>query len=100
MSLEGKIAVVSGAGAGLGRSSAIKLAARGATVVVTDIADDNGNETVRLITDAGGQAAYRRVDASSSEENQAVIDYIVANFGKLDIAVNNAGIAPPSTPFA
>ena len=100
MSLEGKIAVVSGAGAGLGRSSAIKLAARGATVVVTDIADDNGNETVRLITDAGGQAAYRRVDASSSEENQAVIDYIVANFGKLDIAVNNAGSAPPSTPFA
>lgn len=100
MSLTGKIAIVSGAGAGLGRSSALKLAAKGATVLVTDIADDNGNETVRMITDAGGTAAYRHVDSSSSQENQSLVDHIVETYGKLDIAVNNAGVAPPSTPFA
>lgn len=100
MPLTGKFAIVSGAGAGLGRSAALKLAAKGATVVVTDIADDNGNETVRLITDAGGTAEYRHVDSSSSQENQSLVDHIVETYGKLDIAVNNAGVAPPSTPFA
>ena len=100
MSLTGKIALVSGAGAGLGRSSALKLAAKGATVVVTDINDDNGNATVGLITDAGGSAAYRHVDSSSSQENQSLVDHIVEKYGKLDIAVNNAGVAPPATPFA
>lgn len=100
MSLTGKIALVSGAGAGLGRSSALKLAAKGATVVVTDINDENGNATVGLITDAGGSAAYRHVDSSSSQENQALVDHILEKYGKLDIAVNNAGVAPPSTPFA
>jgi NAD(P)-dependent dehydrogenase (short-subunit alcohol dehydrogenase family) len=59
-----------------------------------------GEETVRLITDAGGIARYCHTDSSSFEENEALVAYAVKTYGKLDIACNNAGIALPSTPLA
>lgn len=100
MSLEDQVAIVTGAAAGLGRNIAQHYGRAGVKVVVSDINDDKGAETVALITDAGGTAAYTHSDSSSLEENQALVKFAVDTYGKLDIAVNNAGIAPPSTPLA
>lgn len=100
MSLDGKVALVTGAAAGLGRSIARCYARSGASVVVADINDEQGAETVRLITDAGGTATYLHTDSSSEQENAALVEHAVATYGRLDIACNNAGIAPPSTPLA
>lgn len=99
-SLDGKVALVTGAAAGLGRSIARSYAAAGARVVVADINDEKGDETVGLVTDAGGTAAYRHADSSSPEENEALVAFAEQTYGRLDIACNNAGIAPPSTPLA
>lgn len=96
----GKVAVVTGSGAGLGRSIARCYAQRGMAVVVSDIDDDAGDETVRLIVDAGGTAAYQHADVSSPEDNEALVGFAVSTYGRLDVACNNAGIAPPMTPFA
>ncbi|WP_127128717.1 SDR family NAD(P)-dependent oxidoreductase [Georgenia sp. SYP-B2076] len=100
MPMDGKVAIVTGAAAGLGRSVARCYAKRGARVVVADINDEKGEETVRLITDAGGTASFRHADSSSLEENEALVAFARETYGKLDIACNNAGIAPPSTPLA
>lgn len=100
MFLEGKVAMVTGGGAGLGRSIAQHYARAGARVVVSDINDEKGAETVTLITGAGGTAAYTHADSSSPEDNEALVRFAVKTYGKLDIACNNAGVAPPSTPLA
>lgn len=100
MSLEGKVALVTGAAAGLGRSIALHYARAGARVVVSDINDEKGEETVRLIGSEGGTAAYTHADSSSLEDNEALVRFAVETYGRLDVACNNAGIAPPSTPLA
>lgn len=100
MSLDGKVALVTGAAAGLGRSIARCYAKNGASVVVADINDEQGAETVRLITEAGGTATYLHTDSSSEQANEALVEHAVRTYGRLDIACNNAGIAPPSTPLA
>lgn len=100
MLLNEKVALVTGAAAGLGRSIAECYAKNGARVVVADINDEPGEETVRRITEAGGTAAYFHTDSSSEQENAALVAFAVDTFGRLDIACNNAGIAPPSTPLA
>lgn len=96
----GKVAIVTGAAAGLGRSIARCYARNGARVVVADIDDEKGEETVELIADAGGTASYCHADSSSPDDHQALVDFTLKTYGKIDIACNNAGIAPPSTPLA
>jgi NAD(P)-dependent dehydrogenase (short-subunit alcohol dehydrogenase family) len=98
--MDGKVALVTGAAAGLGRSIARCYAKNGAQVVVSDVNDEKGEETVKLITDAGGTASYFHADSSSLEDNEALVAYAVNTYGRLDVACNNAGIAPPSTPLA
>lgn len=98
--LNEKVAIVTGAAAGLGRSIALCYAKYGARVVVSDINDEKGQETVSLVSDAGGTAVYHHTDSSSLTENEALVAFAVKTYGKLDIACNNAGIAPPSTPLA
>ncbi|MEX5261546.1 SDR family NAD(P)-dependent oxidoreductase [Kocuria sp. CPCC 205263] len=100
MPLEGKVALVTGAGAGLGRSIAQCYAQAGAHVVVSDINDDTGAETVQLILNAGGTATYHHTDVSSPEESRGLVQFALDTYGRLDIACNNAGIAPPPTPMA
>lgn len=92
--------MVTGAAAGLGRSIALCYARAGASVVVSDINDHMGAETVQLVTAAGGTATYLHTDSSSLNDNEALVKFAVDTYGKLDIACNNAGIAPPSTPLA
>ena len=90
---EGKVAIVTGAGAGIGRASAFAFAERGAKVVVADWVAEGGNETVQLITQAGGEATFIKADVSNSAEVEALLKKAVATYGRLDFAHNNAGLA-------
>ena len=90
MRLENKVAIVTGAGRGLGRGIALKLATEGAKVVVADMAP--ADETVALIEKSGGIASAFTVNVSRQEEVQAMVKYAIDTYGTLDIMVNNAGI--------
>jgi 3-oxoacyl-[acyl-carrier protein] reductase len=94
MLLQSKTAIVTGAGTGIGRVIAKRLAQEGAAVVVADIDEGTGRETVREIEAAHGQAAFVRTDVSSEAEVSAMVRFAEATVGGLDILVNNAGIAP------
>lgn len=98
--LEGRIALVTGAGRGLGRVCAQKLSARGAKVVAATITAENGEETVRLIRDAGGDAVFVQADISSSADVQRTVRTAVETYGRLDIAVNNAVRSIGTRPIA
>ena len=96
--LKNKVAVVSGAGSGIGRSIALTYAQEGAKVVVSDINEEHANETVKLIQENGGEAFAIKSDASKAEENKKLVEAIVEKYGRLDIACNNAGIGGPAKP--
>jgi len=91
--LEGKVALVTGAGSGIGRASAIALAAAGASVVVNDIASDGLEETVRMVDDAGGAAAPVVGDVRSRVDVAAAIQVAAERFGGLDVVVANAAVS-------
>ena len=95
---EGKVALVTGAGSGLGEAIARALAARGAKVVATDIQADAVEQVVRGIVADGGTAIALRQDAASAEDNAAVVERAVAEYGALHYAVNNAGIGGAQAP--
>ena len=90
--LEGKSGLVTAAGSGIGRASAISIAEAGAKVMVSDIDVDSGEETVKLIKDNGGEAKFFKCDVSDEEQVKALIAETISVFGKLDFAHNNAGI--------
>ena len=92
-SLHGKVALVTGAATGIGRASALALAAEGAAVCVSDVDEAGGNETVRQILDAGSEAIFAKCDVTQPSEVAAMVAAAVDAFGRLDAAVNNAGIA-------
>jgi NAD(P)-dependent dehydrogenase (short-subunit alcohol dehydrogenase family) len=95
MLLEGKSAVVMGAGSGVGRASALRFAEEGAQVVVADVDLERAKETVRLVEDAGGTAIADQCDVSQDADVAATIGVAVANFGRLDIIFNNVGVPTP-----
>ena len=91
--LDGKAALVTGAGSGIGRATAVALAREGARVVVTDISIEGGQETVETIRNNGGDAIFVRTDVTSTEDIEAMISLCVQTYGRLDCAFNNAGIS-------
>jgi NAD(P)-dependent dehydrogenase (short-subunit alcohol dehydrogenase family) len=95
---DNKVALITGAGSGIGRSVAQLFAERGTRVVVTDIDEDGGRKTVELIEQTGGTARFVRHDTSSAEDAQKVVNDTIETYGRLDFAVNNAGIGGPSAP--
>lgn len=90
---EGKAGLVTGGASGIGRASALAFAAAGGSVVVADLerSRQGGEETVRLIAEAGGEAAFVAVDVARSDQVESLIDTTIATYGRLDFAHNNAG---------
>ena len=90
--LDNKIALVTGAGSGIGRATALVFAREGAKVVVSDIVVEGGEETVQQIKAAGGEAFFVKADVSKAADVEALITKTVETYGRLDCAFNNAGI--------
>ena len=95
----GKVALVTGAGSGIGRATAIAFAAEGASVVLADIDTVGNEETARLVAEHSGRVLSMKCDVTSSSDIQAVIEQTVQEFGRLDVAFNNAGIEQPPAPL-
>ncbi|MDX2160308.1 MAG: 3-oxoacyl-ACP reductase FabG [bacterium] len=92
MKLQHKIAIVTGAGGGIGRATAIRFAAEGASVIAADVSEEGVNETARLISESGGTALACVGDVSQRDGAQAIVDAAVNTYGRVDVLVNNAGI--------
>ncbi|MFW5433024.1 SDR family NAD(P)-dependent oxidoreductase [Paenibacillus apiarius] len=93
MRLEGKVCIITGAGSGIGRSTALRFAKEGATVVVADIQSEGGQETVRMIEELGCKSMFTQVDVTSPEEAKTMADAVVAQYGRIDVLFNNAGVS-------
>jgi NAD(P)-dependent dehydrogenase (short-subunit alcohol dehydrogenase family) len=90
--LNGKVALITGAGSGIGRATAVLFAQEGAKIAVADYVAEDGEETVRLIEEAGGEAIFIEADVRKSADVQRMIQSAVDTFGRLDILHNNAGV--------
>src|SRR5437868_10044870 len=93
MRLEGKVALITGASQGIGRETALLFASEGASVVVVDVKDDAGQQTVKDIQAAGGKATYVHADVSKAADCENMVKVAEQTYGKLNIMVNNAGIS-------
>jgi NAD(P)-dependent dehydrogenase (short-subunit alcohol dehydrogenase family) len=96
MELEGKSVVITGAGSGVGRASALRFAREGARVVCADVVEDWAKETVRLVDEEGNTAVVAVCDVTREDDVARAIAAAVAGFGRLDVMFNNAGVATPA----
>ncbi|MCP4357643.1 MAG: SDR family NAD(P)-dependent oxidoreductase, partial [Chloroflexi bacterium] len=96
-SFTNRVALVTGGASGIGRASALAFARRGAKVVVSDFNEDGGQETVQMIHDDDGEACFVRADVTHQAEVSALINAVQSTYGRLDFALNNAGIGGPRT---
>src|SRR5215475_5944409 len=91
--VEDKVALVTGGASGIGRATALTFAREGAKLVIADLNEEGGHQTVHMITEEGGEAIFVRTDVSQTVEVQALISTAVETYGRLDCAHNNAGIS-------
>jgi len=92
MQLNGKIALITGGGSGIGRETAVLFAQHGASLAIADLNPEGGQATVQQIRDAGGTAVFIQTDVSQAAQVETMVNVVVAEYGRLDIAFNNAGI--------
>jgi NAD(P)-dependent dehydrogenase (short-subunit alcohol dehydrogenase family) len=92
MRLENKVAIITGAGSGIGRGISLAFAKEGAKVVVSDVNENGAKETVEMVKAAGGEAIFVKTDVSQKDEIDKMVKTCLGEFGKVDILVNNAGI--------
>ena len=95
MRLQGKVAVITAAGSGIGRASALAFAAEGSRVMVADIDAAGGQETVALVKTAGGEASFIQTDVTRTDDLSRMIKVTVETYGRLDILYNHAGMPGP-----
>jgi NAD(P)-dependent dehydrogenase (short-subunit alcohol dehydrogenase family) len=93
MRLRDKVALITGSGSGIGKSTALLFSRQGATVIVNDLSDEQGVQTVEEIHQEGGQAIFIQADVTKSIEVKAMVEKVIRTFGKIDILFNNAGIS-------
>ncbi|MBE7641037.1 SDR family oxidoreductase [Salegentibacter sp. BLCTC] len=98
MELKGKVALITGAASGIGKSTALVFAKEGAKVFLTDINEQDGKALVAEIEESGGEAAFLKADTSKPEDSEKSVAQAVKKFGQLDVAINNAGIGGPQNP--
>src|SRR5438105_676512 len=97
---EGKVALVTGGGSGIGRATALAFARHGAQVVIGDRDVQRGEETVSMIRDAGGTANFQQTDVLVAAEVEALVDHAIETYRRVDVAFNNAGIEGDVRPLA
>ncbi len=95
--LQGKIALVTGGGSGIGRATALKLAKEGAKVMIADYVPEGGERTVRMIEEAGGEASFVAADVSVTKQVEAMVAKTIASYGRIDCAFNKAASTVHST---
>jgi NAD(P)-dependent dehydrogenase (short-subunit alcohol dehydrogenase family) len=95
MRFKGKVVLITGAGVGIGRATAVSFGREGAKVAINSLTPANGMETLRLLREAGGQGVYIQGDVSRDDQARRMVQETVKAFGRLDILVNNAGIVIP-----
>jgi NAD(P)-dependent dehydrogenase (short-subunit alcohol dehydrogenase family) len=94
MRLRDKVAIITGGGSGMGRVASQMFAAEGARVVVAEFDTGSGQETVRLVTDAGGVATFVQADVSVEDEARRMVEAATSAYGRVDVLYNNAGVMP------
>ncbi|MFC4304312.1 SDR family NAD(P)-dependent oxidoreductase [Cohnella boryungensis] len=91
--LANKVSLITGSGSGIGRSAALLFASEGATVIVNDLSEESGLETVRLIQQAGGEAFYINADVADPNSVAEMTEIAIGKYGRIDVLFNNAGIS-------
>jgi len=97
--LDGKVAIITGAGTGMGQTAAVIFAKEGAKVIVADVNQQAGEETVKMVRDAGGDATFAKVDVSKAEDAKNMVKTAVDTYGKLNVLYNNAGIGEQAAAY-
>ena len=92
MKFEGKVSLVTGGGSGIGRATALAFAREGAKVIVADVSEQGGKETVQMIEQAGGDAIFIKTDVSDGTEVMEMVNKAIEVYSRIDCAVNNAGV--------